>query len=230
MPIKMYDLAGAEPDRRFSPYCWRTKMALAHKQLEVETIPWRFSDKPLIAFANWERVPVIVDQGKPVVDSWAIATYLEGAYPARPSLFGGGAGLGLARFHNAWADTVLNPALSRFAMLDAYNHLSPADQPYFRRSRLERLGVSLEEYCKDREGRLPAFQQLLEPLRQTLAAQPYLGGEAPLYPDYIVFGSFMWSRCISPFRLLDETDPVNAWRERLLDAFGALARNAPGYW
>jgi len=230
MPIKLYDLAGAEPERRFSPFCWRTKLALAHKQLEVETIPWRFGDKPLIAFANWERVPVIVDQGKPVVDSWSIATYLESTYPAKPSLFGGRAGLGLARFYNAWADTVLNPALSRFAMLDAYNHLAPSDQPYFRRVREERSGMTLEEYTKDREARLPAFKQLLEPLRQTLTSQPFLGGDAPLYPDYIVFGSFMWARCISPFRLLDSTDPVNAWRERLLDAFDGMAREAPGYW
>ena len=56
MPIKMYDLAGAEVDRRFSPFCWRTKMALAHKQLEVETIPWRYADKAALAFANWDRV------------------------------------------------------------------------------------------------------------------------------------------------------------------------------
>ena len=39
MAITLYDLAGAEADRRFSPFCWRTKMALAHKGLEVETIP-----------------------------------------------------------------------------------------------------------------------------------------------------------------------------------------------
>ena len=45
MAIELYDLAGAEPDRRFSPYCWRTRMALAHKGLEVETIPWRFTEK-----------------------------------------------------------------------------------------------------------------------------------------------------------------------------------------
>ena len=129
MPIKMYDLAGAESDRRFSPFCWRTRFALAHKELDVETIPWRYGDKALLAFANWERVPVIVDQGRSVVDSWAIASYLESAYPARPSLFEGPGGLGLARFYNAWADAVLNPALTRFVMLDAYNHLAPADQP-----------------------------------------------------------------------------------------------------
>jgi glutathione S-transferase len=31
MAIQLYDLAGAEDDRRFSPYCWRVKMALQHK-------------------------------------------------------------------------------------------------------------------------------------------------------------------------------------------------------
>ena len=41
--IKLYDLAAAEDDRRFSPYCWRTKMALKHKGLEFETVPWRFT-------------------------------------------------------------------------------------------------------------------------------------------------------------------------------------------
>ena len=163
MPIKMYDLAGAESDRRFSPFCWRTRFALAHKELDVETIPWRYGDKALLAFANWERVPVIVDQGRSVVDSWAIASYLESAYPARPSLFEGPGGLGLARFYNAWADAVLNPALTRFVMLDAYNHLAPADQPYFRRSREERFGMTLEQYCRNSEERLPAFRQKSHP-------------------------------------------------------------------
>ena len=230
MPIKMYDLAGAEADRRFSPFCWRTKLALAHKQLEVETIPWRYADKPLIAFANWDRVPVIVDQDKPVVDSWAIATYLESTYPAQPSLFGGGAGLGLTRFYNVWADTVLNPVIARLVVLDILNHLAPQDRDYFRRTREERLGAPLEDVVKDREARLPAFRQMLEPLRQTLASLPFLGGETPLYPDYIVFGSLMWARCISPLRLIDSADPLNGWSERLLDAFGAMPRNAPRYW
>lgn len=48
MSLQLYDLAGAESERRFSPYCWRTKLALAHKCLAVETIPWRFTDKDMI--------------------------------------------------------------------------------------------------------------------------------------------------------------------------------------
>ena len=66
MAITLYDLAGAEADRRFSPFCWRTKMALAHKGLEVETIPWRFTDKDKLPQPNQGRVPVIVDGGRVV--------------------------------------------------------------------------------------------------------------------------------------------------------------------
>jgi glutathione S-transferase len=226
--IRMYDLAGADPNRRFSPFCWRIKLALAHKRLEVETIPWRYKDRPLLAFANWDRVPVIVDDGKPIVDSWTIATYLESAYGSRPALFSGA--VGLSRFYNAWTDVVLNPAIARMVVVDILTHLIPEDQSYFRQTREERLGARLEEVAKDREARLPAFKQLLEPIRQTLAAQPYLGGETPFYPDYIVFGSLMWPRCISPLRLIDPADPINAWSERLLDAFDGMARKALRYW
>ena len=89
MTTRLYDLAGAEPSRRFSPYCWRTKLALAHKGLTVETIPWRFTDADAIAMSGQGRVPVLLDGDKVVSDSWMIAEYLEAAYPDRPSLFGG---------------------------------------------------------------------------------------------------------------------------------------------
>jgi hypothetical protein len=49
MTIKLFDLPGAEPDPRFGPYCWRSKLALAHKGLAVEAIPWRFVEKEAIA-------------------------------------------------------------------------------------------------------------------------------------------------------------------------------------
>src|SRR5688500_18899507 len=90
MAIKLYDLAGAEDDRRFSPYCWRVKMALMHKGLEFETVPWRYTEKEAIAFSGQGAVPVLVDGGQAVHDSWNIAVYLEDAYPSRPALFEGG--------------------------------------------------------------------------------------------------------------------------------------------
>src|SRR5262245_35314622 len=80
MAITMYDLAGAEANRRFSPYCWRIKLSLKHKGLEFDTIPWRLTEKAAIAPYNSERVPVIIDNGRGIADSWAIANYLEDTY------------------------------------------------------------------------------------------------------------------------------------------------------
>jgi glutathione S-transferase len=76
MMITLHDLAGADPALRFSPYCWRTKFALAHKGLPVDTVPWRFTDTDAIAFSGQGRVPVIQDEVTVVSDSWAIAEYL----------------------------------------------------------------------------------------------------------------------------------------------------------
>jgi glutathione S-transferase len=227
--IKMFDLAGADPDRRFSPYCWRIRMALAHKGLSVETIPWRYHDKPVIAHSGQDKVPVIEDGDRVVADSWAIANYLEDAYPDRPSLFGGAAARTAARFINSWADTVQNPGTSTFVALDVVRHLDPRDQDYFRESRAKRYGMALEQFCANRDARVGGFRQTLEPLRMTLKSQPFLSGAAPLYPDYIVFGGFQWARTISDFALLKPDDPIAAWRERMLDLFDGLARRNPGY-
>lgn len=227
--LELYELAGAEEDRLFSPYCWRTRLALAHKGLPARSLPWRFTEKERIAPSGQGRVPVLVDNGRWIADSWAIAAYLETTYPHLPSLFGGGAGLALSRFYNNWADSVLQAMLIRFTVLDIWRHVAPQDKEYFRRSREERFGMSLEAVVADRDQRLEAFRQSLAPLRLTLQTQPFLGGEAPLYADYSVFGAFQWVRCISDYAVLAADDPVAAWRRRMLGLFDGLAGKAKGY-
>jgi glutathione S-transferase len=225
--IRMYDLAGADPHRRFSPYCWRTRMALAHKGLAVETVPWRFTDKAAIAFSGQGRVPVVQDGERTLCDSLAIAYDLEARYGDRPSLFGGVGGSALARFINNWADGVLHPALVRLIIADVWAIVAEQDRAYFRTSREARFGMPLEAVQADRGEAVVGFRKLLEPLRATLLAQPYLGGAAANYADYIVFGAFQWARVTSPFPLLETDDPIIGWRERLLDAFDGLARQVP---
>ena len=128
--LELYDLAGAEEDRRFSPFCWRARLALAHKGLEAKTIAWRFTEKDRIAPSGQGRVPVLVDDGRWIADSWAIANHLEDAYPERPSLFGGGASRALSRFYNNWTDAVLQPALIRLTLLDIWRHVHDKDNGY----------------------------------------------------------------------------------------------------
>jgi len=229
MAITMYDLAGAEAERRFSPFCWRAKMALAHKGLAVETVPWRFTEKDKLPQPNAGRVPVIVDGDRVVHDSTAIAEYLEERYSDRPSLFGGDSGRGLTRFVQNWTETVLQAGLVGLVVLDIWRHVAPQDREYFRKSREERFGRPLEDVVRDREARLPAFRASLDPLRRTVERQDFVSGSAPSYADYVVFGAFQWARAISDFEVLAAEDPVRAWRGRMLDLHGGLARRAPAY-
>lgn len=228
-PLILHDLAGEDPARRFSPYCWRTRLALAHKGLPVETRPWRLTDKPAIAASGQDKVPVLVDGDRVVADSWRIAEYLEDTYPDRPSLFGGEGGRALARFVNAWADAVMIGGIARLVVADIPSLLAEQDRDYFRRTREARFGTTLEALCADRGTKVEAFRRELHPLRMVLRERPFLHGEAPAYGDYIAFGGFQWARCVSPFPLLAQEDPLHAWRERMLDAHGGLARSAPAF-
>ena len=144
--IKLYELCGVDPERRFSPFVWRIRMALRHKGLAFEGIPWRFTEKQVMEqLGAAGRVPVIVDGAKTVHDSFPIAEYLEATYPERPSLFGGEIGHATTRFFNSWADAGMLGQLFPMLVRDIWLQLGPEDQAYFRSSREQRLGKTLEE-------------------------------------------------------------------------------------
>ena len=229
MSLKLFELVGTDESRPFSPFCWRTRMALAHKGLSAQSIPWCFTDKDAIAPHRSEKVPVLIDGETSVADSWAIANHLEDSYPDTPSLFGGEGGRAMGRMLNWWGDIAVVGGMFPLIVADIPSHLKPVDAAYFRRTREARFGKSLEEVMAGRDKSVENFRRALDPMRLTLKTQGYLGGEKPNYADYIVFGPFQWARVVSPFKLLAEDDPVYAWRERLLDAFDGMARKSPGY-
>ena len=228
MSLKLFELVGAQSDRPFSPYCWRIRMALAHKGLDVELVPWRFLDKAALAPSGQGKVPVLVHGSKWLYESWEIAKYLEQEFPDRPSLFGGPQGQALSLLYSNLGD-VHAGQIVRFMLMDIHRHLDPENQTYFRESREKRFGATLEDVVRNRDSALQAFRDGLGPLRNVLKVQPFLGGEAPLYADYAIFGQFQWARAISDFQLLAPDDPVAHWRTRLLEAFNGLALAAPAY-
>src|SRR3954469_13150275 len=150
MALKLFELVGTDETRPFSPYCWRTRMALAHKGLGAESIPWRFTEKDAIRPHQSEKVPVLLDDDKAVVDSWVIANYLEDSYPDRPSLFGGEGGRAMGRMLNWWGDTVVVAGMFPFAMADIHALLRPVDQVYLRKTPDTRLKKSLKDVAANR--------------------------------------------------------------------------------
>lgn len=228
MSIVLFDLCGAD-GRRFSPNCWRSAMALAHKGLAWESRATLFTGIADIGGGN-RTVPVLEDDGELLGDSWAIAEHLEARYPDRPSLFGGETGKSLASFVQNWTIAQMHAPIFRMIAADVHDALDPADQGYFRESREKRLGRRLEEVQASRDDELPAFRAGLAPLRLTLQAQSFLGGEGPTYADYLPFGALQWARTTSAFRLLADDDPVLAWFDRCLDLYDGLGRRTPGHW
>lgn len=227
MTILLHDLVGSDASRPFSPHCWRAALALAHKGLDFESVPTRFTEVREVEEGASGTVPVIRDGDTVVADSFAIAAYLEEAYPDRPSLFGGQGGLAAARFVERWSERAINIYVVRATLMDIHDSLDLPDRTYFRQTRERRFGKRLEDVPRDREAGLDAFRAGLEPLRGMLDFQAFLGGDGPLFADYILAGSFQWPRVVSSFRLLEPDDPVAGWFERCLDLHGGLARRVP---
>lgn len=136
----------------------------------------------------------------------------------------------MARMLNAWGDIAIVGGIFPLIVADIPEKLDETDAAYFRKSREARFGGKrLEEVMASRDSAVMGFRKSLEVMRQTFKTQAYLGGAAPNYADYIVFGGFQWARVVSPFKLLEADDPVYAWREKLLDAFDGMARKSPGF-
>ena len=226
-PLKLYDLAGADERVRFSPNCWRTRFALAHKGLPCETVVWRFMEKDAIAFSGQGKVPVLVDGTRHVHDSWTIALYLEDTYPDRPSLFGGAAGRGLARFVNQWTSEVLHPAIAKVVLPDLVDILHEGDRDYYRSTREAAFGTTVGALRAAREDNVNALRTTLRPLRSTLADQKFLAGDAPNYADHVAFSAFLWAHASSPVKILAADDTLHARCGRMFDAYDGLARLLP---
>ena len=223
--MKFFDLSGAD-NKRFSPFGWRIRMALAHlgmeEETEVELV--KFSQKDKLTFSGQELVPVIKDDKVTVSDSWRIAEYLEDHYANKPTLFSSSTNRSVERFMASWVDSQIHPLVAKCVVRDILDVIDPIDRDYFRRSREERFEMSLEEVVKGREETRTLLKRTLFPVRKVLELNPFLGGRSASFSDYTMFGAFMWARITSSFDILEEDDPIADWRERMLDLFSGLAR------
>lgn len=215
--ITLYDLVGAN-DLRFSPFCWRTKAVLAYKNIPYTTVPIRFSDKDKLAFSGQDRVPVITNNGTVVYDSWTIARYLEEQQPD-PKIF---PGLGLkeaCRFFNLYVDRTVHPALLPVVLADIFAKVDPADRAYFRTSREERFGMTLEAMAAKRAEYRPKLQTVLADLDAVLSGQDHVFGLLT-YADLCLFGTLKFATAVSTEPLFDSAPALRAWWGRMQAQLG----------
>ncbi len=229
MSITLYELAAADPAIRFSPYVWRTRFCLLHKGLAFDGVPWRFTDKDALAPTGQGRVPAIIDHAhgdRWVHDSWQIARYLDDTYPKRPAIMATEAERASGRLTAVWAETVVHGAGFPLILGNLFAHLDPKDKPYFRESREQRFGRTLEQLTAEPKAGVAALQQSLAPAEAALAVSPFLSGSKPGFADYALAGSLIWIWITSPVAPLDPNTAVGRWFDTMLDLFDGHARAA----
>jgi glutathione S-transferase len=221
--LELWELGGRD-DCRFSTFSWRTRLALHHKGLSFAVHPVAVSDKAAIGFSGQGKVPILKHDGRVIPDSWAIALYLEKEFPERPTLFGDEIGQTLTHVFNVWADRELIPALIPFLMRDVLDCVGEADGAHLRLQIESAMKKTLEDLSAGREQAVQAFRRKLQPVRKALETRNFLGGAAPAYADYVLFGLLQWARVISPAEVLEDGDAVAAWFERVLDLYDGVGR------
>lgn len=220
--IILYELAAAD-DTRFSPFCWRTRWGLRHKNLSFKSVHIGFPDIGELGGMN-RTVPAIRVGDTFVEDSWNIAEFLDEKFPDRPALLGCPLGKGTTRFVECFTDKVIHPTMLRLVSRDVFDRMDPYDRPYFRHTRETMLGCSLEEAQATRDQTVLAFRKAIHPIRLTLYKQPWLSGQAPGHADYIVMAAFQWGRLATDFKVLDDEDPIAHWFQRGLDLHDGFGR------
>ncbi len=68
---------------------------------------------------------------------------------------------------------------------------------------------------------------MLKTLDLMLKQQPFIGGETPLFADYVVFGAMQWARTTAKTDVLPKGTPSADWFDRLLDMYDGEGRKVP---
>ena len=142
-------------------------------------------------------LPAIHDPstGKYVSDSLAIAQYLETTYPATPKLFPDNT-LGLqTAFIYAYRHQMTS--MWQFAYAPECSMLNPPSAEYFRRTREEMFGRSLEDLVPQGEKGEAEWAKFRAGLGRVdgwyaKTGGPFLLGDAPSWADFVVASHVIW--------------------------------------
>ncbi|KAM0318093.1 hypothetical protein ACHAPQ_010812 [Fusarium lateritium] len=210
--IVLYDLACTK-DVCFSPVVWKIRLMLNYKKITYRTIFLEFPDiEPTMrelgiaphdpssrSHASY-TVPVIqhVPTGKYIMDSPAIAEFLESTYPNPPLPLTSD----LGREIEAQARSAMAPALRISIQPREILILSPRSQEYFRAKTETHLGCKLEDSI-DQESEEKAWadvgkkmESLGELMMTNKADGPFLLGAQPSYTDFFIAASLQSTRTV----------------------------------
>ena len=173
--------------------------------------------------SDFYSVPLIFDPktGKYVVESFAIALYLDETYPDTPRLFPPGTTAAVALYDQQFQESYLQPLLP-LSVITTYYILTPRGQEFFRLTREKAYQKKLEEIAPlaEVETRKGLLEQVKEGLTKLASYHEKNGedklfyfGETVSYADFIIVSFLIWTKL---------TLPAEEW--------DAIANNDNGRW
>ena len=226
----LYDLSD-------SPFCAKARMCLHVKGVPYRRVTVTASRLPELRQLNpLGKVPVLIDRGRPIADSTAIARHLEAEHPDPPLLPSDPAARAYASLIEDWADEALYPAIGAFKWLDPANRTAAIERtvselgggvlrPLVARAAVRRITRRYAAWGYG-PGSVAHFEErvreALEWIAELVGGRTFLLGRTLTIADVAVYAQLAWMRAYAQGRLIAEQSAVAEWMERL-DAIPALS-------
>jgi glutathione S-transferase len=219
-------------DHSDSPFCLKARICLQLKDVPFRRVTVTVRRRRELKRLNpLGKVPVLVHGTDVVVDSSAIARYLETRYPTPALIPTEPAARAYAALVEEWADEAL------YFLVTAFKWLNPANRAAARTNTVTELEAGilrplvarrLFRYVAKRyrlsgytAASLPDLEarmrENLATLEGLLAGKPYLLGRSPTLADVAAFAQLEWMQRYAEAHLLDDVPDVRAWMARLAD-------------
>lgn len=219
-----------------SPFCAKARMCLQLKGVAYRRVTLTAAKLAELRQLNpLGKVPVLVDRGRPIADSSAIARHLESEHP-EPALFPGDpAARAYASLLEDWADESL------YLVVGAFKWLDPANRATALERTVSELGGGLPRsvvgWLAVRRiargyrawgygaGSLEHFDERMRAslgwLAELVTGRAFLLGRSLTIADLAVYAQLAWMRGYAQGALLAEQPAVVEWMARL-DAIPAV--------
>ncbi|KAM7523904.1 hypothetical protein LguiA_013806 [Lonicera macranthoides] len=179
-----------------SPFCMRAKIALGEKGVayegQEEDLFGGKSELLLSSNPIYQKVPVLLHNDKPIVESSNIVTYIDEAWPAPPLMPACAFGRARARFWADFIDKKIFEGGSKIWM-----------------SKGEELEVAKNE-----------FIDILKKLEGALGEKDYFNGDTFGFVDIILIGLTSWFFAYEKFggfKVEDHCPTFSAWIKRCME-------------
>ncbi|KAK4184336.1 hypothetical protein QBC35DRAFT_506174 [Podospora australis] len=204
--IVLIDLPSRDPRKTWSYNPWKTRLLLNFKGLPYKTEWVEYPNlrprlepniTPPPADDPYTSPTIQLPSGEYIMDSWAIADYIEASYPSPPLHLKSEY---LTRLRTILTD-LMTPLRAVFVPLVPKRILTEESIPYFVRTRTEDLdGIDLEIWAKEKGGDSawqqaePHFKQVTAMLKENEGR--YFMGETVSYVDFVWAANLLFFRRI----------------------------------